>query len=174
MCFEILRKDRIVSAKWIRKFEIADIGVDMRTRHHCLQLLLVALQNRTLVGVFKYLPDSGTAATDLRELARLYPADIRQLVQPRASDVCTSLLGRFSLPGGDENGNMLVRSFEQIPNDEHNSDTDDAENASQVHYFYAFDAGQTTGEWMQRDASGRAPCRVYSELTIDETVPSEM
>lgn len=167
MCFWI---DRIVSAKWIHKFEIADNAADMRVRHHCVQLLLVALQNRTLIGVFKYLPDSGTNATDLAELTKIYPSDIRRLVEPRASDLSMCLMNRLSSVGGlsnsDENARMLVRSI-----DEH-SETDDTD-ASQAQFFYAFGAGQRTGEWMQRDANGQQPCRVYSELTIDGTVPSE-
>lgn len=120
--------DRIKSTKWITKLESIS---DVHLRNHCMELLLVALQRKRLVGPFKSVPND---ISDFQELNNYQPSDIGQLI----------LKDEFHEYGKppyqvEVSGDLKEYcAYQPIPN-------------FGCHFYYAFSTTDTIRNWHQSD-----------------------
>lgn len=189
-------KDRIVATEWLRKLEHPAGSGDEDNNHgektdtdaesistpkwpvrnHCMRLLLIMLQNRQLIGVFRHMPDR---ETDLLDLTSIYANDIDTMLA--ANDVAASRNydgddvaangASFRFAGGRQPPppqNAALSLMALAPGHQRVWQSPEQRAAIVSDAYRPF----MLGEWQQLDRQWRAPLRVprtvYSEITIDE------
>lgn len=190
----VAQSDRIVASEWLRKFEhpvgsgdedntnnnektdtdAESISTpDWPVRNHCIRLLLIMLQNRQLIGVFRHRPDR---ETDLLDLTSIYANDIETMLA--GSDFAG--ISNLDCNVGDDEGesfrfagrqpqqNAALSMMALAPGHQRVWQSPEQRAAIINDAYRPF----MLGEWQQSDRQWRAPLHVprtvYSEITIDE------